>query len=327
MARNWMEPPAWWVKYKPLRWVLAAVVLYWIFGTLLPRFKEDSPVTAEPIPAEKPVEPVASAPKPAPLPPAPVTPAEIPKPPPAVPITPPKPAPVPAPVAKPLPEKPPVIAATPKPPPKPVPVTPPKPAPVAPPKPVPTPAPVAKAAPPVQAQAKPAPAPAPVLDPMARYTQVESERVSLINGLRSYDGVEAVKALLEKAGYAVGVSVIERPSNSRYPPYRNDTLVVSNYKHAEFEGKLTLEFFNDRLYQTFFEPAKAADYLGRLRARGVALPVKRTGRSTLTIGNLLISTNIDFAVSEVGTVMRAKPFVLWEDTRLTQQMKEWGPVR
>ncbi|MGH8561891.1 MAG: hypothetical protein ACRES4_08005, partial [Nevskiales bacterium] len=268
MARNWMEPPAWWVKYKPLRWVLGAVLLYWGFSTLMPRLKEDAPVTAE-----KPVEPVASAPAPAPLPPAPAAPAEVPKPPPAVPATAVKPQP-----PKPV-EKPPATAAAPKPapvaPPKPAPATPQKPTTTAPPKP--PPAPAAKPEPPVQAQAKPAP----VADPGARYTQVESERVSLINGLRSYDSVETLRALLEKAGYAVNASTIEKPSDDRYPPYRNDTLVVSSYKHGEFEGKLTLEFFNDRLYQSYFEPAKGADYLGWLRTQGVTLPVKRTGRSSL----------------------------------------------
>jgi hypothetical protein len=162
---------------------------------------------------------------------------------------------------------------------------------------------------------------------MARYTEVESARVSLINGLRSYDSVETLRALLEKTNYSIDASTIERPSNSRYPPFRTDTLVIANYRHAEFEGKLTLEFFNDRLYQTYFEPAKAADYLRWLRGRGVALPVKRTGRSSLTQGHLLISTNIDFASSDVGAVMRAKPFAFWEDTRLQQQLKEWGPVR
>lgn len=310
------EPPAWWVKYKPLRWVLALLLLYWMFGTIWPDFLSEPEHGAKPLPAPPPTaEP--STPEPAEIPQAPAAPVEAPKPiPPATPA--------PAPVVKPPPVKPPAVTAAPKPPPKPAPVAPPKPVPVIPPKPAPAPAPVAKPAPVTPAEPEPPPAP----DPAARYTQVEATRVSLINGLRSYDSVETIRAALEKAGYTVDASVIEKkPRGGRYPPYRNDTLVVTTYRHADFEGKLTLEFFNDRLYQTYFLPAKAADYLRWLRARGVALPVKRAGRSNITQGPLLISTNIDFASSDVGSAMRATPFVFWEDTRLTQQMKDWGPLR
>jgi hypothetical protein len=220
------EPPEWWLKYKPLRWLLAALVLYWIFGTLLPRFRAESPP-----PAASPVE---------------------------VPDT----------------------AAEPE---------------------------------------------APY--PKAAYTQVEAQRVRMMDVLRSYDSVATVQALLAQRGYTAELSTIKRkPPSYRYPPYRNDTLAVSKYKHEAYEGRLTLEFFNDRLYQAYFVPAQPAEYLRWLRSRGFELPIKRTGRSSLTQGHLRITTNIDFASSEVGRTVRSTPFVMWEDLRLVQQMQAWGPV-
>lgn len=258
MAVKWMEPPEWWVKWKPLRWVLALLVTYWIFGTLLPRLR---------------TEPATVATQPAPVAPAPASTIE------------------PADIATA-----PAIPAT-----------------------VPTP-------PAVVPQAQPEEVPAP--DPADRYTEVEPARVNLINPLRSYESDEAVRHVLGQAGYTAQVSTIKKKlPNDRYPPYRNDTLVIAAYKDAGFAGTLTLEFFNDRLYQAHFVPAQPADYLRWLRNQGLSLPQKRTGRSSLTRGDLRVTTNIDFASSDVGRIMQTTPYVLWEDTRLTQQMKDWGPVR
>ena len=304
MAVKWMEPPDWWVKYKPLRWLLALLAIYWIFGTLLPRLRTE-PATVVTQPA-----PVAPAPastiEPADIATAPAIPATVAAPaptPPAV-VPPPKPLePAAAPVVTPQPTTP-------------VPIKPPTPT-------APEPAPAAAA---VVPQAQPEEAPAP--DPADRYTEVESARVNLINPLRSYASVEAVQDVLGQAGYTAQVSTIKKKlPNDRYPPYRNDTLVIAAYKDAGFAGTLTLEFFNDRLYQAHFVPAQPADYLRWLRNQGLSLPQKRTGRSSLTRGDLRVTTNIDFASSDVGRIMQTTPYVLWEDTRLTQQMKDWGPVR
>ncbi len=279
MAIKLPEPPEWWIKYKPLRWVLVTLVLYWLFSTLWPRFHSESPPpVAQPAQAPAPAAEIATA-----APPEPAAAAVAPLPKPAIP----KPPPVPPPAANPEPRP---AAPTPKP-----------------------------------APSVPAGAEAP--DARAAYTQVETERVRMMDVLRSYDSVATVQALLAQGGYAAALSTIERkPPSFRHPPYRNDTLAVSKYSHETYEGKLTLEFFNDRLYQAYFVPAQPADYLRWLRGRGVALPVKRTGRSSLTQGYLHITTNIDFASSEVGQAMPSSAFVLWEDLRLVQQMQDWGPA-
>jgi hypothetical protein len=158
---------------------------------------------------------------------------------------------------------------------------------------------------------------------MARYTQVESERVPMINSLRSYESVEAIRTVLEKGGHNAEVSTIERKRRATSdPPFRNDTLKVMAYRHGAYEGQLTLEFFNDRLYQAEFTPLEPAEYLRWLRGNGLKLPVKRVGLAQLTAGHLQVFTNIDFATSDVGRTMGSKPFVRWQDKRLSQQVLE-----
>lgn len=254
MDKSWLEPPEWWKRYKPLRWILAFAVLLFAYA----KFDDwrDSragltTVAEQPAPPaeitagrEAPASPPPAAPKPAPAPPA-------------------KPA----------------VAAT--------------------------------------------PPPAPV-DPMARYTQVESKRVNLMT-LPSYQNLAAVSADLQKAGYNGELYTQKRKPRSGYPPHRLDTLEFAEYKHLGSAGKLKLEFFNDRLYEAYFEPVKAGDYLYKLRKQQ---KLKRDSRGQVehVQGNLRISSNIDLAESEVGKALRVKPYILWQDLRLTRQIKEWGPV-
>jgi hypothetical protein len=165
------------------------------------------------------------------------------------------------------------------------------------------------------------------VDPAARFTQVEAERVMFMDNLRSYDSVDMIREQLQKSGFSAQASTIEKKvSRSRYPPFRSDTLQVEKFKHAGHEGKLTLEFFNDRLYEAQFVPDKPDAYLKTLRSKGVPLKYQSTGRTSFTRGPLQVSSNIDFAASEVGRSMHARPFVLWNDQRLTQQMRDWGPL-
>ncbi len=293
-----MEPPAWWVKWKPLRWVLAILVVYWFFGTLLPQLRESQPPVADSTQAQTADEaagdvPAADMSAPA----APAAIAEAPKP--AAPAEPEVPAPT-----KPLPP----------------PVQPP--AKAAPVEPVPEEAPVSTAEETAEADQTEEP------DPAAPYMAVEATRVELINSLHSYDNLESIQSLLAGAGHAAELSTIEKDTQGgRYPPYRSDTLVIKTYQHAGVEGVLTLEFFNDRLYQSHFIPKQPTQYLEWLRTHGLPLPMKRTGRSKLTLGDLEVATNIDFAVSEVGAMMNTTPYVQWTDTRLSQQMRNWGPIR
>ena len=259
MDRSWLEPPEWWKRHKPLRWLLAFAILLFIYA----KFDEWRDRRAQ----------TASAPQPAPA--ASVAEAGSP------------PAPAPTPRAAP------------------------KPAPAA----------VPKSAPPA---ATAAPTPVPV-DPKARFTQVESKRVTLMTQ-RSYESVAAIGAALQQGGYKWEAFKQERKPRGNYPPYRVDTLDVADYKHLGNSGKLRLEFFNDRLYEAYFEPQKAGDYLYKLRKQ---MRLKRDSRGHVehVAGNLRISSNIDLAESEVGKALKVKPFILWQDLRLVQQLKDWGPIQ
>lgn len=301
MNVQWLEPPAWWVKWKPLRWVLAIVVCYWFFSTLMPRLREDPPLPVVPVAVE--AEPAAAMENvPAP--------AEPDKPTVDAPA---KPAPFKSAAPTPAPPKPATAAAEPR-----------KPAAAAPAKKQ-MPAAVARTEPEAPAPAEPDLAEQP--DPAAPYTAVEATRVELINGLRSYENLESIQGTLTQQGFASELSTISKDTQGgRYPPYRSDTLLIAKYQHAGIEGRLTLEFFNDRLYQSHFVPLQPAEYLQWLRTHGTPLPTKRTGRSALTLGDLEIVTNIDFAVTEVGSLMGTKPYVQWTDARLSTQMRNWGPI-
>lgn len=309
MNVKWLEPPEWWVKWKPLRWVLAILVVYWFFGTLLPRLRETPPVPANNTQQQPSGNMPANADTPG---------ADNPVPEPetasAAHIAEPAP-PTPSPAAKTQPAKP---AATASKPPaadtgQPLAEVP------------------AKAAPEAdietEAETEHAESSEPD-DPRAIYTAVETNRVELINSLRSYESLEAIQALLSSSNLAAELSTISRDlPDDRYPPYRSDTLLIRAYKHADIEGQLTLEFFNDRLYQAHFVPKQPGKYIGWLRSHGTPLPIKRTGRSSLKSDNLEVTSNIDFAETEVGTLMRTTPYVQWTDIRLAEQMRTWGPVR
>jgi hypothetical protein len=293
MAFRFPDPPEWWLKYKPLRWVLAVLVVYWVFGTLLPRWREEAALPD--VPSE-------------------VTTTEAEPAPPVEETTPPSPEPVPTAEAPPVEPAPPPQATTAATPPKAAVPPPPKPA-----------AATAPASAPAPTQPVPSAGPGPQTEPdlMARYTQVETERVQFMNTLRSYDSVASIRTALIDAGYKTDFSVIERKRRSdRDPPFRNDTLNVQEFRHGEFAGRLRLEFFNDRLFQAEFVPAEPAGYLAWLRSRGLKLPVKRVGLTTMTTGYLRVGSNIDFASSDVGRTMGSEPFVRWEDTRLTQQFQD-----
>lgn len=163
-------------------------------------------------------------------------------------------------------------------------------------------------------------------DPATPYTSVAKDPVALMDKLRSYSSVQAVTEQLQRGGYTWKADNLVKPGRRNYPPYRTDTLTIAGYRHLGQEGQLTLEFFNDRLYETNFAPANAESYLRILRKQGVPLRREESGRSQMTQGALHVETNIDFAVSDVGRQLHITPYIYWRDLRLMQQLKDWGPL-
>lgn len=165
----------------------------------------------------------------------------------------------------------------------------------------------------------------------AKFTAVASDPVPFLDGLRSYDTVAAVRSLLEGKQVVAQVDSQHLPASSKHPPRDRDTLTAS-FVHLGESGKLTLEFFNDRLYEATFVPKDAEAYAGRLHAADPRLKREPSNRIEFINGPLRIASNVDFAATEVGKNLRTKPFVIWQDTRLVEALDEWDrrfvvPVR
>lgn len=156
-----------------------------------------------------------------------------------------------------------------------------------------------------------------------RFLGTVADPVPFLDGLKSYDSLASVKARLDAAAIAYTVES-SRPAPSRkYPPRDRDTLVAKAYPHLKNNGELTLEFFNDRLYEASFVPDSADDYAPALTAAEPRLKADRNGRAERTSGNLRLASNVVFAATDVGRSLRTKPFVIWQDVRLTTLLDEW----
>jgi hypothetical protein len=156
----------------------------------------------------------------------------------------------------------------------------------------------------------------------ARYSAVVPDRQMLIDTLNSYDNVQQVTQQLTQGAYTWQTEEIGLAESDKFPPCRLTTLTIAAYKHLGAEGKLTLEFFNDRLYEAGFNPKDAAAYLKDMKAKGMEPPRNRTGNAELINGNLRVASNLEFAVSDVGKAMQTKPFIVWQDVRLMKQLRE-----
>lgn len=168
-------------------------------------------------------------------------------------------------------------------------------------------------------------------DEAAIFTAVADDPVAFLDGLSSYDTVAAVTARLDAKKVAVQATKQHLPASSKYPPRDRDTLSAA-FVHLGEAGQLTLEFFNDRLYEATFVPKDAGAYAERLHAADRRLKREPTNRIEFIDGPLRIASNVDFAATVVGQNLRTKPFVIWQDTRLVDALDDWDrrfvvPVR
>jgi hypothetical protein len=265
--KDLLAPPAWWKKWRPLRWLAGAGVLSLLVLAAQNLLEKEQPLPVVEVAA---VEPVAVEAAPAPS-----------------------------------------VETNPAPPPA-------------------TPAPAAVAKP-TQPAVSPAmggeviedlPPPEQVYDYKA-FTAVESSRVGMMGAFKSYSSVDDVFSRLQKEGYEPEISSNYRKVPPELPPYHIDLLMVSGYRNLGQTGSLTLQFFNDRLFEAEFQPDNAEAYLQQLRRELPGLRPGRTGRAELQSGVLRIASSLDLAVSEVGRNLRTRPFVLWQDLRLVRQRDRW----
>lgn len=206
-----------------------------------------------------------------------------------------------------------------------------EPAPAAAPEPEPAPAPAPEPKPvPAPPAAKPAPAPVAVIEELPSqqvsdykaYTRVETSVIELM-AFRSYASLDSVTAALEKAGYSPELTSNHRQVPEEYPPYNIDRIAVGEYRHLGQTGSLTLQFFNDRLFEVEFRPNDAEAYTKAFRGQYPQLPRSKTGRTEWTSGQLRMASSLDLAVSDVGRALRTKAYVMWQDRRLVGQRDSW----
>ncbi len=156
----------------------------------------------------------------------------------------------------------------------------------------------------------------------ALYTE-HGSGLPLIAGFFSYRSVDAVIAELSAQGATPQRRTLARPPSSDYPTHVLDTLSVDAYALLGTQGRLTLEFFNDRLYEVDFKPQDAKACATALRKLDPQLRRDRNGRSEHVDGERRVVTNVDLAFSSVGQSLGTEPYVLWQDKRLVQQRDDW----
>src|SRR5689334_14479911 len=155
------------------------------------------------------------------------------------------------------------------------------------------------------------------------FTEVVTDPVAMLDPFKSYDSVTSVREKLDAKKVKYVLTPVCPAESSKYPPRRTDTIVATDYVHLGIPGQLTMEFFNDRLYQATFVPSDAEEYTPKLHAADTRLKRDRTGRSEIQAGNLRVASNVDFATTDTGKNLQTKPFVVWQDTRLTAALDDW----
>ncbi len=156
----------------------------------------------------------------------------------------------------------------------------------------------------------------------AQYTERMPDGVPLAD-FASNDSVESVTAQLRAQNHTPEHSSSHKSESRRYPPRKLDAIDVSAYRHEGQRGHLTLEFFNDRLYEVRFEPDDVKAYAPRLHASDSALKRDRIGMVELVRGAQRIVSNVDLANTKVGRELNTRPYVIWQDLRLKQQLAQW----
>lgn len=155
----------------------------------------------------------------------------------------------------------------------------------------------------------------------ARYRARQSG-LMLTQGFRSYASIAEVEKRLRAAGYTDWLQDTRHAKRSSdYPPYDFDSLEVVGYRHLDVPGVLTLQFFNDRLFQVEFVPTDPEAYAPRMGV--LKLRSGRNARAERVNGALRIASSVGLAVSKVGQHLRSEPYVIWQDLRLIRQRDEW----
>lgn len=137
----------------------------------------------------------------------------------------------------------------------------------------------------------------------------------LIDGLSSLEASETIRVAPQIRGH---VWDVRERSHSR--PYGTDedfnelVVLIPDYVCNGIQGELLLLFYNDRLIATTFYPSDFNRFSKTLN--DIRFDVDEFGRSRYPVPNT-------FTVIVVGTDVRGRKFVSWEDRRLSDAMDRW----
>lgn len=156
----------------------------------------------------------------------------------------------------------------------------------------------------------------------ARFTQ-RHDGLPLAASWMSYASIVEIGRGLDLQHFVPERRTLARPPDRRYPPHALDTLTVEHYPLLGTQGQLSLQFLNDRLFEVGFRPDDAALAAATLQRQNPQLQRDANGRAERTEGELRLATNLELAVSSVGSTLDTEPYVLWQDLSLIRERDEW----
>ena len=157
----------------------------------------------------------------------------------------------------------------------------------------------------------------------AAFTATASQPVALIEPFNSYASVAEVEQELARQELAWSTQILRTAATPEHPARNLDTLSINEYSHQGRAGKLTLEFFNDRLYEAVFVPANPGSYAAVVHGMGLKPQLKDNGRAERIRGHQRMASNVDLAATEVGQKIGTVPRMIWQDLRLIKQRDDW----
>lgn len=141
--------------------------------------------------------------------------------------------------------------------------------------------------------------------------------VTLMPPFKSYMSVASVSNYLDEKAIPFSVTEHHVPKVKDVPAKRLHTIRTGSFEHYSVPGELTLEFFNDRLFEVAFSPYQVKAYADIARKQlGLRPDPRKNGRSESIHGNKRITSNVFFALTKVGQTLKTKPYVIWQDLHL-----------
>lgn len=135
----------------------------------------------------------------------------------------------------------------------------------------------------------------------------------LVGGFRTHMSSADVEGLLEAGGYEW--EVIEKgglPPGDQRPSYSGEKWRASHFKDRGFEGRVEVEFFNERLMAVSFFPDEFDSYLKSLDPEAKAQIGERLRLSWDPRVNV-----------RVGSSPEGLRCVTWESVRLREEDRRW----